>query len=115
LSRLFKDYETYWEDTMNKKIRMLVAGVAAPVIALATAGVAAATASSPEQLRCGYYESGGAAYYGHCDEPPRTDVIIHVDTINDDYDLCVMPGLTVLGSALATNNAWYTGQLCWAG
>jgi hypothetical protein len=100
---------------MSGRMRVLAGAVAAPVIALATAGGAVAE-PGVEQLRCGYYESDGTAYYGHCDEPPRTDVIIHVDTIYDDYDLCVRPGLTVLGSALETNNAWYTGQPpCWAG
>lgn len=105
---------------MGKRLRsLMLAGAMASAMTLVPVGVAAAAPGSPgpspQQIRCGYYEVSGGAYYGHCDEPPRTDVIIHVDTIYEDYDLCVMPGTTTLGPALVVNNAWYTGRLCWAG
>jgi hypothetical protein len=50
---------------------------------LLSASAAANTAAADEQraaaqFRCGFYESGGSAYYGHCDAPPRTDIVIHV-------------------------------------
>jgi hypothetical protein len=90
---------------------------------LLSASAAANTAAADEQraaaqFRCGFYESGGSAYYGHCDAPPRTDIVIHVtgEFPNlTEYDMCVKPGVTYLGPATLISYAVYTGRLCSAG
>ncbi|HSV66181.1 MAG TPA: DUF6355 family natural product biosynthesis protein [Mycobacteriales bacterium] len=91
----------------------------APLGALAGPAIAApsARAGQPvgvQQFPCGYFWENGRGKYGHCDAPPRTDVVIHVDFIfRPDQDWCVKPGVTDLGPNAI--NAWYIGQLCDAG
>ncbi|MFA1550533.1 DUF6355 family natural product biosynthesis protein [Actinomadura chokoriensis] len=102
----------------------------APVAALVTAGLlSAGTAAdaapkveqkAAAQFRCGFYVgSDASANYGHCDAPPRTDVIINVELgwggDSGNYDMCVKPGVTKLGTYPAVWYAKYTGRLCWAG
>jgi hypothetical protein len=63
---------------------------------------------------CGWYTDWTAtAWYNHCG-PGR--VVIHVDVINaggwPDYDKCVGPGDTWLGSWPNVQGAWYAGRTC---
>jgi hypothetical protein len=71
---------------------------------------------SAAQNPCGYFTSqplGLYAYYNHCDTPPRTDVVINVDTIfAPDYELCVAPGVTYLGRTYDIRYAVYVGRTC---
>ncbi|MEV0617560.1 DUF6355 family natural product biosynthesis protein [Nonomuraea sp. NPDC050404] len=95
-----------------------IVAFAAATIAFAGTPASAATTTNTQaaaQLQCGYYkDEGGLSWYGHCDTPPRTDVVIHVDTIfAPDYERCVKPGATRLGYGI--RGAWYTGKLCVAG
>lgn len=100
------------------------------VAALATAGLlsAGATANAAPteergtaaQFRCGFHVgSDASALYGHCDAPPRTDIIINVELgwggDSGNYDKCVKPGVTKLGTYPAVWYAKYTGRLCSAG
>ncbi|MFE7439676.1 DUF6355 family natural product biosynthesis protein [Streptomyces chartreusis] len=95
------------------------------VTALATAGLLSAGTSAnaapaggqtaAAQFRCGFYVGDDlTAYYGHCDAPPRTDIVIHVEG-SSDYDMCVKPGVTRLGKWPTVSYAAYTGRLCSAG
>lgn len=90
--------------------------VAVMAAAAALAPSASAETTAVPQYPCGFYEQNGQAYYGHCDEPPPTWVIIHVDYLSlsgkPDRDWCVPPGSTHLGAAWEVNNAWWTGRLC---
>ncbi|MGW7531374.1 DUF6355 family natural product biosynthesis protein [Amycolatopsis sp. NPDC054798] len=94
-----------------------------PLFSAGVLTAAALAASSPvatastQQFPCGFYESGPLAYYGHCDEPPRTDVTITVDMLwpRDDVHMCVKPGVTVLGLADVVDGAYYSGNICDAG
>ncbi|MCF6472683.1 hypothetical protein FAF44_30440 [Nonomuraea sp. MG754425] len=94
-----------------------IVALAAATVALSGTPASAATSAGPEPaaLRCGFYSSGFTAYYGHCDTPPRTDVIIRVVTIFDSYELCVKPGVTTLGPYPQVRSAAYAGKLCSAG
>jgi Family of unknown function (DUF6355) len=81
----------------------------------ATAAQAGDTSPTPAQFPCGFYERDGQAFYGHCDQPPPTWVIINVDVfdwVGDDYTMCVPPGVTHLGSAFEVVGAWYIGRIC---
>lgn len=101
---------------------------ATAVAALAAAGLfnagaaqaaPADTAGTLAQFRCGFHLLSDGAYYGHCDAPPRTDVIINVELgwggDSGNYDMCVKPGLTRLGTFPSVWSARYTGRLCDAG
>jgi len=92
--------------------RVAVLATAGLLSAGVTANIAAADAQAAAQFRCGFYESGDWAYYGHCDAPPPTDVVINVRYIGGNFDQCVPPGLTVLGNSTVILGAAYTGRLC---
>ncbi|MFI0446627.1 DUF6355 family natural product biosynthesis protein [Actinomadura sp. 6N118] len=95
-----------------------------PTAALLSAGATTPAAAADEQRAaaqfiCGFHELSGTAYYGHCDAPPRTDIVIKVTYGplggTGSYNLCVKPGVTTLGPALVIWNAVYTGSRCSAG
>ncbi|MFF2502222.1 DUF6355 family natural product biosynthesis protein [Streptomyces sp. NPDC058067] len=63
---------------------------------------------------CGWYTDWAAhAWYNHCG---TGHVVIHVDIVNlggvPDYDKCVGPGDTYLGSWPNVQGAWYAGRTC---
>ncbi|MGX7671132.1 DUF6355 family natural product biosynthesis protein [Plantactinospora sp. DSM 117369] len=92
-------------------------GVAPSVASAAPAGQGS-TEAGAAATPCGYVTTtdGFHAYYNHCDSPPRTDVVINVDTIfAPDYELCVKPGLTYLGRTYDIRYAVYVGRTCNAG
>ncbi|MEQ4723764.1 DUF6355 family natural product biosynthesis protein [Nonomuraea sp. B19D2] len=93
-----------------------IVALAAATVALAGTPASASTTADPEttaQFRCGYYRDANGNWYGHCDAPPRTDVIIRVESYTGDYDMCVKPGLTKLDAF--AHYAYYVGRLCSAG
>jgi hypothetical protein len=82
----------------------------AAILMSAVAGVVTATPASA--VACGYFEEGGRAGYNHCTSD-GSNVVIHVDTIlAQDYEICVGPGETPLGSTNLVRGAWYVGKLC---
>lgn len=88
---------------------------AAPAVASAPPAGQAAPEVSAAPAPCGFFTGVGGleAYYNHCDTPPRTDVVINVNTIfAPDYELCVPPGVTYLGRAAGIRNAVYVGRTC---
>lgn len=89
-------------------ILLAFAGVSAAGLALApAAGAAPGTADEP----CGYYQDHQSAWYNHCAQD--THVVINVDTIwAPDYERCVGPGTTFLGSTDDIRGAWYVGRTC---
>jgi hypothetical protein len=99
--------------------RVTAVAVALATAGLLSAGATASTAAADEQaaaqFTCGFHWGGDLyGYYGHCDAPPRTDIVIHVEGGNE-RDMCVKPGLTRLGKWPDVTYAAYTGRLCWAG
>ncbi|WP_370948531.1 DUF6355 family natural product biosynthesis protein [Amycolatopsis sp. cg5] len=94
-----------------KLFRGLMVGA---IAATAMVGAGSAASATTNQLICGFHMESDGPWYGHCDAPPRTDVVIFVDQyLAADYKMCVRPGDHKL-KPLAVN-AWYIGQLCDAG
>ncbi len=88
--------------------------------ALTLSALPASAAADPEpkaQFKCGFHVGDNLdALYGHCDAPPRTDIVINVNLGGgDNYDMCVKPGVTRLGKFPDVLGAAYTGRLCSAG
>ena len=100
---------------MTRRLRHTVGGLFAALALVIAPGVAQADVV-PAQFPCGYYEESGQAFWGHCDAPPPTWVIIHVDYYwaagKPDRDWCVPPGITRLGYDWEVDSAWYTGNIC---
>lgn len=84
----------------------LMLGLAPAASATATAGHAA-TALNP----CGFYETGSDARYNHCTSD-GSNVIIEVEVFGPNYERCVGPGDTWLGSASRIQGAHYVGRTC---
>ncbi|MEV0624243.1 DUF6355 family natural product biosynthesis protein [Nonomuraea sp. NPDC050404] len=101
--------------TTSAIAKSAIAALATAAVAFAGAPASAATTADPEtaQIRCGYYRNSNGNWYGHCDELPRTDVIIRVESYTGHYDMCVKPGTTKLDAF--AYGAYYAGRLCWAG
>jgi hypothetical protein len=103
--------------------RSAIAALAAATVALVALPASATAAAGPEpaaQFRCGFHVDGNLnALYGHCDAPPRTDIVINVELgwggDSGNYDMCVKPGVTRLGKYPNVWYAKYTGRLCSAG
>jgi Family of unknown function (DUF6355) len=97
---------------------LISAGLLAAAVPAGAAPAAAGV--SPAQFRCGFFvDSNLNAKYGHCDAPPRTDIVINVELgwggDSGNYDMCVKPGVTTLGKYPSVWYAKYTGRLCSAG
>ncbi|MFI7705519.1 DUF6355 family natural product biosynthesis protein [Nonomuraea sp. NPDC049480] len=94
-----------------------IVALVAATVALAGTPVSASTIADSEttaQIRCGYYRDATGNWYGHCDEGPRTDIIIRVESYTEGhYEMCVKPGLTKLDAF--AYYAVYVGRLCNAG
>ncbi|GAA0953364.1 hypothetical protein GCM10009560_76190 [Nonomuraea longicatena] len=97
--------------------KSVLVAIAAATVASAGTPVSASTIADSEttaQIRCGYYRDATGNWYGHCDEGPRTDIIIRVEShIEGRYEMCVKPGLTKLDDF--AYYAVYVGRLCNAG
>jgi len=92
--------------------RILTSALAAatPVagaLLLAVAAPAATAAANP----CGFYETGSDAYYNHC-TGDGSRIIIEVEVFGPNYEKCVGPGDTWIGSASKIDGAHYVGRLC---
>ncbi|MEU9498967.1 DUF6355 family natural product biosynthesis protein [Streptomyces sp. NPDC048196] len=61
---------------------------------------------------CGFYKTGSDAYYRHCTNN-GSNVVIKVKVAwAPDYERCVGPGRTWLGSASRIQGAYYVGRTC---
>ncbi|MBT2393083.1 hypothetical protein J7E87_27515 [Streptomyces sp. ISL-1] len=74
-------------------------------------GLATAAAPSAAADPCGFYETSSDAYYNHCTSD-GSRVIIEVEVWGPNYERCVGPGVTWLGSAGSIDGAWYVGRTC---
>ncbi|MDQ0934480.1 hypothetical protein QFZ49_004420 [Streptomyces turgidiscabies] len=86
---------------------LAVVGPLTSALVLAVATPAATAAANP----CGFYETGSDAYYNHC-TGDGSRIIIEVEVFGPNYEKCVAPGDTWLGSASKIDGAFYTGRLC---
>ncbi|GAB7029244.1 hypothetical protein JCM4914_07050 [Streptomyces platensis subsp. malvinus] len=86
---------------------MLVAAAFCGTVTAAT-GQALALAKEP----CGFYKTGSDAFYRHC-TTDGSNVVIKVKVAwAPDYERCVGPGRTWLGSASRIQGAHYVGRTC---
>jgi hypothetical protein len=85
-----------------------VALVLAPVTAVSAAPGATLAVMNP----CGFYETSSDAFYHHC-TGDGSRVVIKVEiNFGPDYERCVGPGETWLGSAGRVDGAHYVGRTC---
>jgi hypothetical protein len=84
-----------------------VVGTFALALGLVTA-VAPSAAANP----CGFFETGSDAYYNHCTSDGSRVVIKVEVAFAPDYERCVAPGQTWLGSARKIQGAHYVGRTC---
>ncbi|MFE6158525.1 DUF6355 family natural product biosynthesis protein [Streptomyces sp. NPDC056486] len=94
--------------------RSLPALVGAVALTLGLPVAASATAHAPTAVMnpCGFYETGSDAFYNHC-TGDGSNVVIKVEvSMAPDYERCVGPGRSWLGSASKIQGAHYTGRTC---
>ncbi|MFI9051519.1 DUF6355 family natural product biosynthesis protein [Streptomyces sp. NPDC053427] len=92
------------------RVRRLIPTVLATILMSATAGVATATPAAAAP--CGFYETGSDAFYNHCTSD-GSHVVIKVKVAwQADYERCVGPGRSWLGSARKIQGAHYVGRTC---
>ncbi|MFJ6695263.1 DUF6355 family natural product biosynthesis protein [Streptomyces sp. NPDC091272] len=94
--------------------RFLPAAIGAAALLLGTATVTTA-APAPQGVAmnpCGFYKTGSDAFYHHCTSDGSRVVIKVEANLAPDYERCVYPGETWLGSAKKISGAYYTGRTC---
>ncbi|MFH8792983.1 DUF6355 family natural product biosynthesis protein [Streptomyces sp. NPDC017941] len=92
--------------------RLLTSALASTALAITSLGMVTTTATPVAADPCGFYETGSDAYYNHCTSD-GSRVVIHVRVaLAPDYERCVGPGKTWLGSASKIQGAHYVGRTC---
>ncbi|MEU2285822.1 DUF6355 family natural product biosynthesis protein [Streptomyces sp. NPDC013178] len=95
------------------RVRRVVTGaLGAAALVFASLGAATATAGPAAADPCGFYETGSDAYYNHCTSDGSRVVIKVEVALAPDYERCVGPGRTWLGSADRIQGAYYVGRTC---
>ncbi|WP_199815594.1 DUF6355 family natural product biosynthesis protein [Streptomyces griseus] len=85
-------------------------GSAALVLGSLVAMTAAASPAAADP--CGFYETSSDAYYNHCTSD-GSRIVIKVEVAwGSDYERCVGPGTSWLGSAAKIQGAHYVGRTC---
>ncbi|MFJ4525547.1 DUF6355 family natural product biosynthesis protein [Streptomyces sp. NPDC088810] len=92
--------------------RLLTSALGSLALTLGLLGAGTVTASPAAADPCGFYETGSDAYYNHCTSD-GSHVVIKVEVaLAPDYERCVAPGRSWLGSADKIQGAHYTGRTC---
>jgi hypothetical protein len=94
--------------------RSLPALVGAVALTLGLPVAASASAHAPTAVMnpCGFYETHSDAFYNHCTGDGSRVVIKVRVAMAPDYERCVAPGKTWLGSADKIQGAHYIGRTC---
>ncbi|MDH6215372.1 DUF6355 family natural product biosynthesis protein [Streptomyces pseudovenezuelae] len=92
--------------------RMVTSALGVTAFALASLGAVTATAGPAAADPCGFYETGSDAFYNHCTSDGSNVVIKVRVAMGPDYERCVGPGRSWLGSAGRIQGAHYTGRTC---
>ncbi|GGR94889.1 hypothetical protein GCM10010252_37020 [Streptomyces aureoverticillatus] len=92
--------------------RLLTAALASTALALTSLGAATVTATPAAAAPCGFYETSSDAYYNHCTSDGSRVVIKVRVAWGPDYERCVGPGRTWLGSDEKIQGAHYVGRTC---
>lgn len=92
--------------------RMVTSALGSAALVLTSFGAVGAAASSAAADPCGFYETGSDAFYNHC-ASDGSRVVIKVEVARaSDYERCVGPGKSWLGSADRIQGAHYVGRTC---
>lgn len=92
--------------------RLATTALASTSLALTSLGAVTVTATPAAAAPCGFYETSSDAYYNHCTADGSRVVIKVRVALGPDYERCVGPGKTWLGSAEKVQGAHYTGRTC---
>ncbi|WP_030780372.1 DUF6355 family natural product biosynthesis protein [Streptomyces sp. NRRL S-920] len=92
--------------------RLATTALSATALALTSLGAVTATAAPAAADPCGFYETHSDAYYNHCTSDGSRVVIEVRVALAPDYERCVAPGRTWLGSASKIQGAHYVGRTC---
>lgn len=92
--------------------RLMTTALATTALALMSTGAVSLTAAPAAAAPCGFYETSSDAFYNHCTSD-GSRVVVHVRVAYaSDYERCVAPGNTWLGSADKIQGAHYVGRTC---
>ncbi|MFJ5264711.1 DUF6355 family natural product biosynthesis protein [Streptomyces sp. NPDC088387] len=92
--------------------RLLTSSLGAFALTLAFLGTTTATAPTAAADPCGFFKTGSDAFYNHCTSD-GSRVVIKVEVAwASDYERCVAPGKSWLGSASKIDGAYYVGRTC---
>ncbi|MET7482278.1 DUF6355 family natural product biosynthesis protein [Streptomyces sp. NPDC005538] len=92
--------------------RLVTSALGSAALVLTSLGAVAAASPLTATEPCGFYETGSDAFYRHCTSD-GSQVVIKVEVARaPDYETCVGPGRTWLGSARKIQGAHYTGRTC---
>ncbi|ARX83008.1 hypothetical protein SMD44_02422 [Streptomyces alboflavus] len=90
----------------------MTSALAATALAFTSLGAVTVTATPAAADPCGFYETSSDAFYNHCTSD-GSRVVIHVRVaLAPDYERCVGPGKTWLGSASKIQGAHYVNRTC---
>lgn len=91
---------------------LVTSALGSAALVLTSFAAVTATASPAAADPCGFYETHSDAYYNHC-TTDGSRIVIHVRVaLAPDYERCVAPGRTWLGSADKIQGAHYAGRTC---
>ncbi|MGV9455851.1 DUF6355 family natural product biosynthesis protein [Streptomyces sp. NPDC003635] len=92
--------------------RFLTGALGSAALVLTSFGVVTTSAVPVAADPCGFYETGSDAWYNHCTSD-GSNVVIKVEVAwQADYERCVGPGRSWLGSASKIQGAHYVGRTC---
>ncbi|GHC66139.1 DUF6355 family natural product biosynthesis protein [Streptomyces flavofungini] len=92
--------------------RLVTSALASTALALTSLGAVTVTATPAAADPCGFYETSADAFYNHCTSDGSRVVIEVRVAMAPDYERCVGPGKTWLGSASKIQGAHYVGRTC---
>lgn len=92
--------------------RVLTGALGSAALVLTSLGAVTAQASPVAADPCGFFETGSDAFYNHCTSDGSRVVIKVEVALAADYERCVGPGKSWLGSAARIQGAHYVGRTC---
>ncbi|MBD0840652.1 hypothetical protein ICC28_18355 [Streptomyces sp. TRM68416] len=90
----------------------MTGALGAAALVLTSFGAVTAAAGPAAANPCGFFETSSDAYYNHCTSDGSRVVIKVEVALAPDYERCVSPGTTWLGSASKIQGAYYVGRTC---
>jgi len=92
--------------------RTVTGAIGSAALVLTSLGALTAAAGPVAADPCGFYKTSSDAYYNHCTSDGSRVVVKVEVALAPDYERCVAPGTTWLGSAGRIQGAYYVGRTC---